>query len=61
MEKIKIEETKKYHPKCPHCEGKLSQIDWHKVQGTATTGVGYVAVYSCPHCRKVLGVSANQG
>jgi len=59
MEKIKVEETEK-HPLCPHCEGKLSKIYWHKVQGTAMTQIGYLAIYSCPHCRKVIGTTGSR-
>ncbi len=58
MEKIQLTETES-HPVCSHCEAKLPEINWHKVRGTGLTGLGYVAVYSCPHCKKVLSISAN--
>lgn len=53
MEKIKITEVE-HHPVCPYCDRKLSEIHWHKVKGASMSQVGYVAIYSCPHCRKVL-------
>ncbi len=57
-EKIKVTESKE-HPLCPFCGMNLSEIHWHKVSGVALSQVGYVAVYSCPHCKKVLATSAN--
>ncbi len=45
-------------PRCPHCEQELSEIHLRAV------GAGFVvashAVYSCPHCRKVLGVGSSR-
>lgn len=49
MEKIKLTEVES-HPVCPYCEKKLPEIHWHKVRGTGLTGLGFGAVYSCPHC-----------
>jgi hypothetical protein len=57
-QKIELKESER-HPICPHCEQKLSEIHWHKVRGVAMTSIGYVAVYSCPSCRKVLAASAS--
>jgi uncharacterized protein with PIN domain len=58
LEKIKITEVET-HPLCPHCGRKLDEINWHKVRGVSMSQLGYVAVYSCPHCRKFLATSAN--
>ena len=58
MEKIKVTEVQ-HHPVCPFCEKKLSEMNWHKVRGVSRSSVGYVAIYSCPHCRKVLATSAS--
>ena len=60
MEKIKVTQVE-HHPVCPHCEKKLAAVNWHKVQGISRSQVGYVAIYSCPHCRKVLSTSASGG
>ena len=57
VEKIKVTEAE-YHPLCPHCERKLSEVHWHKIKGNSMS-LGYVAIYSCPHCRKVLGHTAS--
>lgn len=57
MDKIELVETER-HPLCPHCSGKLSSMNWHKVKGGAM-GLGYVAMYSCPHCKKLLGSSGS--
>ena len=57
---MEITETTTESPVCPHCEKRLKEIYWHKVQGKGMSGVGYVAVYSCPHCKKVLSTSASQ-
>lgn len=46
-------------PLCPHCERKLTEIHWHKIKKALK--LGYVAVHSCPHCNKVLGVTASTG
>jgi hypothetical protein len=59
VEKKKIQVTESDQPPiCPHCERRLAEISWHKVRGAAMR-IGYVAVYSCPHCRKLLAVSAS--
>ncbi|MEZ4649187.1 MAG: hypothetical protein R3E97_10475 [Candidatus Eisenbacteria bacterium] len=60
-EKIEVKEQKEYHPKCPHCDKVLSQIFFHKVRTVGMTGIGYLAVYSCPYCKVAIGTSANSG
>ena len=55
-EKIEIRETQE-QPLCPFCEKKLSTILWHKVREALFSPLGYVAIYSCPNCKKVLGIS----
>jgi len=59
MEKIKLTEEQR-HPICPHCERELTEMNWHKVKGSGSS-LGYVAIYSCPHCRKVLGSTGRSG
>lgn len=44
-------------PVCPHCEKELQRINAAKLQ----SGFGVRYVYSCPACRKVLGVSQRKG
>lgn len=44
-------------PLCPHCGAALKEIWCQRL--TAFFGKRYV--YSCPHCRKVLGVSHRKG
>ena len=44
-------------PLCPHCEKELKQLNAAKLE--STFGVRYV--YSCPECRKALGVSQRKG
>ena len=45
-------------PKCPHCDRELSGIHFR------AQGLGFLvarnAIYSCPHCRKILGVGASR-
>ena len=57
MEKIKLTQVED-HPVCPHCDKKLTEIHWHKMSGSIG-GSGYVAVYSCSHCKKMLSSSAH--
>ena len=59
-EKIEVKEQKAYHPKCPHCEKALAKVFFHKVQLSGMNTPGYVAVYSCPHCKKSIGTSASK-
>ena len=60
---MKVEEAK-YNPKCPYCEKEIETIGLH--QGEPITFLGMkmrnatLAVFSCPHCQKVLG-TAHQG
>ncbi|MGD8277624.1 MAG: hypothetical protein PVH00_06335 [Gemmatimonadota bacterium] len=53
-EKIRLEESE-LPPVCPHCKTTLTNIAWHKVKG-GPMGINYIAVMSCPHCKKMLGV-----
>ena len=53
-EKIKLEPSD-FPPVCPHCKATLTQMSWHKVKGGPQM-VSYIAILSCPHCRRVLGI-----
>jgi hypothetical protein len=53
-EKIQLEESE-HPPACPHCKATLDEVAWHKVKGGPGM-VTYIALMSCPRCRKVLGV-----
>jgi uncharacterized protein with PIN domain len=52
-EKIALETTE-LPPVCPHCKTSLTEMSWHKVKGGPGM-MSYIAIMSCPHCRKVLG------
>jgi glutaredoxin len=52
-EKIQLERSE-LPPTCPHCKATLTEMTWHKVKGGPGL-VGYIAIMSCPHCKKVLG------
>ena len=52
-EKIELEQSE-FPPSCPHCKATLTQMSWHKVKGGPAL-VGYIAIMTCPHCRRVLG------
>lgn len=53
-DKIQLEEGA-LPPVCPHCKASLTQMAWHKVKGGPWV-VHYIAVLSCPFCKKALGV-----
>ncbi len=53
VEKIALEQTE-MPPVCPHCNATLTEMSWHKIKGGPGL-VSYIAIMSCPHCRKVLG------
>ena len=40
-------------PICHHCETELPEIYLRKLAGPFGVGRGFV--FTCPHCRKVLG------
>jgi uncharacterized protein YbaR (Trm112 family) len=40
-------------PHCPHCEKELEVVNDHR----SNVGHYHLHVFSCPHCRKVLGIS----
>jgi len=42
--------------KCPHCKGDVTLENIHKEK----QGIGFIKqeiMYSCPHCKSILGVS----
>ncbi|MGH7539091.1 MAG: hypothetical protein ACREMF_10670 [Gemmatimonadales bacterium] len=45
-------------PVCPHCKATLSEMAWHKIRGGPAM-IGYVAIVSCPRCKKALGAMAS--
>lgn len=43
---------------CPHCENMVSNVNVELVDSTEPSGKSWKsALFSCPHCRKVLNVS----
>lgn len=52
-EKIQLDQSE-MPPQCPHCQETLTTMHWHKVQG-GPWALRYIAIMSCPHCRKALG------
>lgn len=52
-EKVELERSEQ-PPVCPHCKATLDEMTWHKVKG-GPGSVSYIALMSCPHCRKLLG------
>jgi glutaredoxin len=52
-DKIQLEHSEST-PQCPHCKAALTRMNWHKVKGGPSM-VTYIAIMSCPHCRRVLG------
>jgi uncharacterized protein YbaR (Trm112 family) len=52
-EKIQLEESQ-LPPVCPHCKTVLTEMTWHKIKG-GPWAVGYIAIVSCPICKKALG------
>jgi uncharacterized protein with PIN domain len=44
-------------PVCPHCEAELGEIRQQRVDQS----LGRAHVWSCPFCRKVLGISHRKG
>ena len=56
-EKIALEYSE-MPPNCPHCKAPLGEMTWHKVRG-GPAFISYIAILSCPHCRKVVGSVAS--
>ncbi|HHH76705.1 MAG TPA: hypothetical protein ENL03_06745 [Phycisphaerae bacterium] len=54
---IDLEPREDVQPICPHCSKELSTIWMHTVRSV----LGKRYAYSCPSCRKVLGVSHRKG
>ena len=52
-EKIELEFSDQ-PPTCPHCKAALTNMLWHKVKGGPGL-VSYIAILSCPNCRKAVG------
>jgi len=52
-EKIQLEQSE-LPPACPYCHTELTEMNWHKVKGGPSM-ITYMAIMSCPHCRRVLG------
>ena len=50
-------------PLCPHCGRELTEIvaTSPKAQGSSSFTFGKRYVYSCPSCRKVLGLTQRKG
>ncbi|WP_196139026.1 hypothetical protein [Aliikangiella sp. G2MR2-5] len=54
---IQVIEDSSEQPICPYCEKDINRVNASKVK--SLFGVRYL--YSCGHCRKVLGVSHRKG
>ncbi|MHC4116906.1 MAG: hypothetical protein ACYSWO_05305 [Planctomycetota bacterium] len=54
---INLEPREDVRPICPHCSKELGTVWMHTLRGV----LGKRYVYSCPSCRKVLGVSHRKG
>jgi uncharacterized protein with PIN domain len=54
---IPVEERNDITPVCPHCNAPLTLVQCNQL--SSTFGKRYV--YSCPSCKKVLGVSQRKG
>jgi uncharacterized protein with PIN domain len=54
---IAIEERAMTPPVCPHCKEPLSRIVRTRIQEM----LGKAYLWSCPHCRSVLGVTHRKG
>lgn len=54
MELRKAKENE--HPRCPHCDRDLKEIVAHKFS-KGFMQVTDKQIYSCPHCKKVLGIA----
>lgn len=54
---IRITETEKENPKCPHCKKMITEILSSKIE--SSFGVRFI--YFCSSCKKVLGVSHRKG
>jgi len=54
---IDLEPREDVQPICPHCSKELRTIWMHTLRSV----LGKRYAYSCPSCRKVLGVSHRKG
>jgi len=57
MEKPKEAE---YNPICPHCDKKIPYLNAHcwEVRGFILKEGGRIGAFSCPNCKKFLGVAS---
>jgi hypothetical protein len=52
---VKVASTEAdYDPICPHCEKKLNEVHWRKIQAAFF----HEYIFFCPKCKKVIGVTA---
>ncbi len=58
-----IIEDQELVPFCPHCGARLEQVFGRTVgaRGSAQFRFGKRYIYSCPSCRKALGISHRKG
>ncbi len=54
---IRVEEHDNVRPVCPHCNQPLDRLTRTPIQVT----LGKAFAWSCPYCRKVLGVTHRKG
>ncbi len=53
-EKITTREAD-YDPVCPHCSTEIKEVHWRQM-----TAMNAEYVFTCPKCRKVLGVGVRK-
>jgi uncharacterized protein with PIN domain len=52
--KIASEEAE-YDPRCPHCDEELHEVHWRRIEA-----VNAEYLFTCPKCRKVLGIGVRK-
>lgn len=44
-----------YDPICPHCEKPIVEVQWRQIEA-----VNAEYLFTCPNCRKVIGVGVRK-
>ena len=49
-----------HNPVCPYCETEISHLDLHpwQIKGLVLREMGRIGAFSCPNCKKILGVAS---
>ena len=62
MEASKVEKPKEveHNPVCPYCSEEISQLNLHhwEIKGLVLKEMGRIGAFSCPNCKKLLGVAS---